>query len=65
MGKSPSLAFTPSFVNNPAAPLDGRWHASIQELNGARYVQARLSFFSNAETNETARVSTLALAFQH
>jgi hypothetical protein len=63
--KSSNLAFTPTFVNSPPAPQDKRWHTSIQELNGARYVQARFSFFSNAETNATAQLSTLAVAFQH
>jgi len=59
------LVFTPSFQNSPPAPTDGRWHASAAEINGARFVQARISFLANAESGASPRIDSLGIAFSH
>jgi hypothetical protein len=42
---------------------DASWKSSIAALNGARLVQVRASFVSNAATNRAPRLSGLGLAF--
>jgi hypothetical protein len=65
LGKPGNLAFTPSFFNNPPNTTDNSWKSSIAALDGARYVQARISFLSNAETSATTSLSSLGIAYQH
>jgi hypothetical protein len=65
LGLPTNLAFTPSFFNIPPNTLDKTWKSTITVLNGARFVQARISFLSNAETNTEASLSSLGIAFSH
>jgi hypothetical protein len=43
---------------------DGGWKSTISAINGARFFQLRLSFFSNAETLLTPTLSALGFAFR-
>ena len=57
--------FTPAYQNSPPAPTDGRWHANVAEINGARFVQLRISFLANAESGASPSIDSLAIAFSH
>jgi hypothetical protein len=65
----PGTAFTPSFFHIPANPTSKVWKSSISDLNGAnnspgaRYVQARISFIANPETQLTPLLSAIGFAF--
>jgi hypothetical protein len=63
LGHAPGLVFVPTFLNIPPAVTDGRWHASASEINGARFVQMRISFLANAETGASPSIDSLGLAF--
>jgi hypothetical protein len=52
--------FVPTFFPDPS---DGSWHDSIHDVDGAEYVQARVTFVSNAATLLTPELSTLAIPF--
>jgi hypothetical protein len=65
LGHIGALAFTPTFVNVPPAPTDRRWHTNASEINGARFVQARISFVANAESGASPRIDSLGLAYSH
>jgi hypothetical protein len=43
---------------------DPTWKASIAALNGARFVQARVTFVANAATNATPELSALGIAWR-
>lgn len=60
LGLPTAAAFTPVFF--PLAN-DGAWRSSASQIDGARYVQVRLTFLSEPQTGAAARVDTLALAF--
>ena len=47
-----------TFLNDVAV-----WTDDITDVNGARYLQARLSFINNLETRLNAELSTLAFSF--
>jgi hypothetical protein len=53
--------FTPQFFPNTS---DASWRANLSGLDGARFVQVRLSFLANAATGETTAVDSLALAYR-
>jgi hypothetical protein len=42
---------------------DAAWHGNISEIDGAPWYQMRLTFISNPETNQTAELSGLGLAY--
>jgi hypothetical protein len=50
--------FTPNFVNS-----DPSWKHTLQELNGARFVQARITLVSNAESGVSPEISALGIPF--
>jgi hypothetical protein len=60
--KPQNLYFVPAFF--PAAS-DKSWKSNISSLSGARFIQARVTFISNAETNASASLSSLGIAFYH
>ncbi len=43
---------------------DATWKTDAADLNGARYVQARMTIVSNAATGETTSVDSLGLAYR-
>ncbi len=43
---------------------DNSWNGKLPDLDGARWVQLRVSFLSNAENNATAELSGMGIAFQ-
>lgn len=47
-------------------PVDGdkSWHDSIDDLDGARWIQVRLTFVGNAVSNVTPQVAGVAIAWQ-
>ncbi len=49
----------PTFPNN-----DATWKSSLTLLNGSRFFQVRLSFVSNAETNLSPEVTSLAFSYR-
>ncbi len=44
---------------------DASWHADLKDLDGAHFIQARITFVSNAATLERPELSTLAVAYLH
>ncbi|MFT7485700.1 MAG: hypothetical protein ACI9F9_001550 [Candidatus Paceibacteria bacterium] len=54
-GMAGSVTFLPGISN--------QWVSDITQVNAARYFQVRLSFVSNAATNRTAELRTLAFAY--
>jgi hypothetical protein len=42
---------------------DSSWKNSIAEINSAQFFQVRMTFISNAATNQTPWLSTLAFAY--
>jgi len=44
---------------------DASWHASLAALDGARYVQARLTFVNHLASGASPFLSSLALAFEN
>lgn len=53
--------FAPQFFPNTS---DASWRANLSSLDGARFVQVRLSFLANAATGATTAVDSLALAYR-
>lgn len=47
-------------------PVDGdkSWHDSLDDIDGARWIQVRLTFVANAVTNVTPQVAGFAIAWQ-
>lgn len=47
-------------------PVDGdkSWHDSIDDLDGARWIQVRLTFVANVRTNVAPQVAGVAIAYQ-
>ena len=43
---------------------DSSWHTSLTAASGARYFQARVTFVSNTETNQTPSISALGFAYR-
>ncbi len=43
---------------------DTTWKQSISDINSARFFQLRISFISNAATNKTAELRSLAIAYR-
>jgi hypothetical protein len=42
---------------------DGNWKDDIRNLDGARYVQVRLSFFNNIQSGQNAELDSLGLSW--
>ena len=42
---------------------DLTWYREISKLNGARYLQTRISFFNNVDSRQTAELSAIGIAF--
>lgn len=61
LGLPASLLFTPQFFPSPA---DRTWSSNVASLDGARFVQVRLSFIGNAVTGDVPVLDTLALAYR-
>ncbi|MBI5434881.1 MAG: hypothetical protein HZA52_18760 [Planctomycetes bacterium] len=59
LGGFTAAQFAPSFLNG-----DSAWKSSISTLDGARYVQARISFIANAATGATPELASFGLAYQ-
>ncbi len=51
--------FAPVFFNG-----DDTWHADIKDLNGARFIQARVTFIANTATGDKPELSTLAIPYR-
>ncbi len=60
-GGGGGAATSPLF--HPVAGSD-RWSSSAAQLDGARYIQARVSFLSNASTGLSPELSALGLAYR-
>jgi len=58
LGKSTNLSFTPAFLSG-----DAGWKGALAQVDGARFVQVRITFLSNAATLEEPHLSGLGLAF--
>lgn len=58
LGGQAAAQFQPTFLNG-----DSTWKSSVGALQGARYVQARISFVSNESTGARASLSSLGLSF--
>ncbi|HVS11229.1 MAG TPA: hypothetical protein VMS76_15275, partial [Planctomycetota bacterium] len=58
LGKNTNLSFTPAFLNG-----DAGWKSALSQVDGARFVQVRITFVSNAATLEEPHLSGLGLAF--
>ncbi|MCK6449011.1 MAG: Ig-like domain-containing protein [Planctomycetes bacterium] len=58
LGGQVAAQFQPTYLNG-----DSTWKSSVGALQGARYVQARISFVSNETTGARASLSSLGLAF--
>lgn len=56
-----NLLFTPQF--HPVSG-DSSWKSSTTDLDGARFVQARVSFISDAVTGAAGALDTLAIAYR-
>lgn len=56
-----NLLFTPQF--HPSSS-DATWKSSTTDLDGARYVQARVSFVSDAVSGAAGALDTLAIAYR-
>ncbi|MFT5286721.1 MAG: hypothetical protein ACI8TQ_002893 [Planctomycetota bacterium] len=56
---------TKSFANfKPKyAGFDSTWHSDISDLNGLRFIQARVTFLSNTATGFRPELSTLAIPY--
>jgi hypothetical protein len=52
-----NCGFTPTFVNGST------WKPLLSQVNGARYIQARVTFVSNVQTGQTPILSGLGFAF--
>ncbi|MCC6409538.1 MAG: hypothetical protein IT453_20435, partial [Planctomycetes bacterium] len=59
LGGSAAAQFAPTFLNG-----DGAWKSSISTLDGARYVQARISFIANAASGATPQLDSFGLAYR-
>ena len=57
-GEQDGGAGTINFLNG-----DSSWKNSIAEINSAQFFQVRMTFISNAATNQTPWLSTLAFAY--
>jgi hypothetical protein len=64
LGLPSTAAFTPTFFNVPANPADRSWKTLAGSINGARFVQARATFVSNAVTGLSPNLSALGLAYR-
>ncbi len=57
----------PLVITGNIAPVflmgDATWKSDITELNGAQFIQARISFTSNSATLQVPEVSTFAISF--
>ncbi len=51
---------TPTFLDSPNA-----WRSTASGVNGARFVQLRVSFLSNPQSGLSPTLSSLAIAFRH
>jgi hypothetical protein len=58
-GKAANLTFTPAFVAGET------WKPSLSALQGAQFVQVRLSFLSNPISGLSPELSALGLAYRH
>lgn len=52
-----------TYFPNPNGPLQKEWTNNISTLNGASWLQARVSFVSNAESDVSAELSALGFGF--
>ena len=52
-------ASTPLFLGG-----DATWKDNITQINSARYFQVRISFISNAASNRTAELRSMAFAYR-
>jgi hypothetical protein len=59
-----SLAYTPSFYNNPANTTDKSWKNAISSINTAKFFQARVSFIANPQTSLVPELSALGFSFR-
>jgi hypothetical protein len=57
----PATSFTPLYFPSTS---DESWRADLSTLDGARFVQVRLSFLANAATGATTAIDSLALAYR-
>jgi len=57
----PATSFVPLFFPNSS---DASWRTNLSSLDGARFVQVRMSFLANATTGATTAVDSLALAYR-
>lgn len=57
-GKQATLAFTPTFLGNKT------WKSTPTAIQGARFVQVRVSFLGNPATGLAPELSSLGLAFR-
>jgi hypothetical protein len=55
---NPNESFTVTFLNG-----DPTWKSQLADLDGAQYVQARISMIANSETGAIPTVSGLGLPF--
>jgi hypothetical protein len=58
-GMKPAIGVVEFPVDN-----DKSWHDSIDAIDGARWIQVRLTFVGNAVSNVTPQVAGVAIAFQ-
>lgn len=54
----PEVDDVPSFLNGDATLKD-----DLAALDGASWIQLRITFVANAATNQTSELSTLGIAF--
>jgi hypothetical protein len=59
-----NLTFTPSFFNVPPNSIDKTWKSSISAVNGARYLQARVSFVSNPQTGLSPDLGAIGFSYR-
>ncbi len=62
LGLPSSEAFVPAFFPNVA---DATWRSNVAALDGARFVQARLSFVCDPLTGATPVLDSFGLAYSH
>ena len=55
----------PGAIGNPAYFGGSNWKSAISQINGARYFQTRITFVSNAATQQTAELRSLAFSYSN
>lgn len=62
--KNNGIDFPPLEGNPPGEDEDVTWHDSIHDIDGLQFIQVRLSFINNTESELNPELSALGIAFE-